>query len=172
MEVERSGRIEGFEDWDAALPLAGGREETIPYAVVPESDLNALGQVYCARFPAVMDYGERVLLRERLERPLSAPLVARLSPELRRIYYFANADPHETLTVRLQAQVMPAPASKVVTRLRTPARLLFRIDLSRGSDGVLMASSLVRKALKIPGQLKSVLTEADRWLGGLANATS
>jgi len=67
---------------------------------------------------------------------------------------------------------MPAPASKVVTRLRTPARLLFRIDLSRGSDGVLMASSLVRKALKIPGQLKSVLTEADRWLGGLANATS
>ena len=45
---------------------------------------------------------------------------------------------------------------------------VFRIDMLRGSDKVLMASSLVRKAVNVPGDAKAVLLEADRFLTRLA----
>jgi hypothetical protein len=48
--------------------------------------------------------------------------------------------------------------------VRTLGRFLFRTDVLRASDGVLMASSLVEKALRVPGQSKALLTEWARWL--------
>ena len=40
----------------------------------------------------------------------------------------------------------------------------FRLDLYRSADNVLMATSLVRKALNVPGSAKAVLMECDRLL--------
>jgi probable biosynthetic protein (TIGR04098 family) len=164
MSVERTGTVEGFPDWAQAVRLPGA-DDTLPfeYEVQPEGDLNALGVVYCARFPAIMASGERRLLREGLSTPLSAPLVAFLSTVHRRLYYFANASQDERLQIRVQARFCPPPAA-APSRIRNMGRFLFRTDLHRASDGVLMASALTEKALRVPGQSKPILTEAERLL--------
>ena len=162
--VERTGAIEGFTDWAeaTALPL-DTRPGPFEYRVVPETDLNAVGVVYCARLPAIMAGAERQLLRERLLVPLSEPLVACLTPRHRRIYYFANASRETSLRLRVEARFSPA-APTSPAQMRTLGRLLFRTDVLRASDGVLMASSLVDKVLRVPGQSKPLLTEWARWL--------
>jgi probable biosynthetic protein (TIGR04098 family) len=164
--VQQSGEIESLDDGDhAAVPLPV-REGMIPYAIVPESDLNGAGLVYFARYEAMMNYGERRLLSERLERPVSAELISYLSTEHRKAFFFANASPSDTVLVDVRARVLlpgsfAAPAGGPY---RVPLKLLFRIDLYRDSDGVLMASSLVRKALNVPGHAKAVLAEVERLL--------
>jgi probable biosynthetic protein (TIGR04098 family) len=165
MRVERTGRIEGFPD-ERAVALASRDHVTIPYRIVPESDLNAAGALYCARYLAIMNYGERVFLGEHLERPFSMPLLACLSTERRRAYYFANADPHDSLRIAVEASLLPA-SDPATGSLQALATFLSRVDLYRASDGVLIGSSLARKALRVPGQLKSVLAEAERLLSWL-----
>jgi probable biosynthetic protein (TIGR04098 family) len=162
--VERSGVIEGFADWPAAKELApDAQPATFDYDVSPETDYNAVGVVYCARLPAIMAGAERGLLRERLQAPLSEPLVACLATAHRRIYYFANASRETCLHLRVEARFRP-PAAAAPARVRTLGSFLFRTDVHRASDGVLMASSLVERALRVPGQSKPLLTEAERWL--------
>jgi probable biosynthetic protein (TIGR04098 family) len=89
--VQGTGTIQGFGD-APGVPFVAQRTEPVVYPIVPESDLNGAGLLYFARYVAIMNYGERLLLSDRLERPWSAPLVACLSTERRRFYYFANAD--------------------------------------------------------------------------------
>jgi len=166
MSVERTGTIEGFPAWAQAVRLPGvddSRPAQFGYEVQPEVDLNALGVIYCARFPAIMASGERRLLREGLPTPLSAPIVACLSTLHRRVYYFASASREERLQIRVQARFCPPPAA-APSRIRSMGRFLFRTDLCRASDGVLMASALTEKALRVPGQSKPILTEAERLL--------
>jgi len=166
VSVERTGTIEGFPDWAQGVQLPSADDSQLlsfEYEVQPESDLNALGVVYCARFPAIMASGERRLLRERLQAPLSAPLCACLVPLHRRVYYFANASREERLQIRVQARFCP-PGAAAPARIRSMGRFLFRTDLHRASDGVLMASALTEKALRIPGQNKPILTESERLL--------
>ena len=110
-----------------------------------------------------MASGERRLLREGLPTPLSAPMVACLSTQHRRLYYFANASREERLQIRVQARFCP-PLAAAPSRIRTMGRFLFRTDLHRASDGVLMASALTEQALRIPGQSKPILTESERLL--------
>jgi len=163
--VERSGAILGFTNWPVAKPLAcTGAAATFSYDIAPETDFNAVGVVYCARLPAIMAGAERRLLRERLALTLSEPLVARLSTEHRRIYYFANANRETQLRISVEARFAP-PAPAAPARIRTLGRFLFRSDVHRASDGVLMASSLVERVLRVPGQDKPLLTECERWLG-------
>jgi probable biosynthetic protein (TIGR04098 family) len=162
--VERSGEIGGFANWPAATPLpCAGLAGTFSYEIQPETDFNAVGVVYCARLPAIMAGAERRLLRERLSATLSEPLVARLSAEHRRIYYFANAHRETQLRINVAARFAP-PAATAPARVRTLGRFLFRTDVHRASDGVLMASSLVERVLRVPGQDKPLLTEMERWL--------
>ena len=171
LKVERTGTIEGFPAWAAAEKL---QSESRPddlvhelfYEVQPETDLNALGAVYCARFPAIMATGERRLLRAHLHTPVSEPLLACLATEHRRIYYFASSLREEKLLIRVQAKFCP-PVAAAPARVRTMGRFLFRTDLYRASDSVLMASSLVEKALRVPGQMKPLLTESERLLAHL-----
>ena len=164
LNVERTGTIEGFPSWNEAKePPCDSGPATFVYEVQPESDLNALGVVYCARFPAIMASGERRHLRSRLLPPLSEPLVACLATEHRRVYYFANASREEKLHIRVQARFCP-PAPGAPARVRTMGRFLFRTDLHRASDSVLMASAFVEKALRVPGQMKPLLTESERLL--------
>jgi probable biosynthetic protein (TIGR04098 family) len=162
--VERTGAIEGFTDWLGATALPrDGRADEFAYLVAPETDFNAAGVVYCARLPAIMAGAERQLLRERLRLPMSEPLVACMAPQHRRIYYFANASREASLCLRVEARFSPAAAA-APAQMRTLGRLLFRTDVLRASDGVLMASSLVEKVLRVPGQSKPLLTEWARWL--------
>ena len=44
---------------------------------------------------------------------------------------------------------------------------MFRHDLHRASDKVLMASTVVRKSLNVPADRKAVLREADRFIAQL-----
>ena len=163
--VERSGAIEGFLDWPGAQELPhDSQPASFEYVIQPETDLNAAGVVYCARIPAIMASGERRFLRERLLAPLSEPLVACLATQHRRIYYFANASREEKLQIRVQVRFCP-PVASTPSRVRTLGHLLFRTDVHRVSDGVLMSSSLTNKALRVPGQMKPLLTESERLLG-------
>jgi probable biosynthetic protein (TIGR04098 family) len=167
MQVERTGHIEGSADAHAVALAPRDRGVLIPYRIVPESDLNAAGVLYCARYLAIMNYGERIFLGEHLERPFSMLLLACLSTEHRRVYYFANADPHDSLRMTVEVSLLPASDATTGSRLRSLATFLSRVDLYRASDGVLIGSSLARKALRVPGHLKSALAEAERLLSWL-----
>jgi probable biosynthetic protein (TIGR04098 family) len=162
--VERTGRIESLGEEQGAIPLEAWSDEPILYRLMPESDLNGAGMLYCARYIAIMNIGERIFLTERARRPLSTQLVMHLSTERRRIYYFANASPSDSLRISVSSRILP-PEKAPPGRLRTVMRLVSRIDLHRVSDGVLIASSLARKAMNVPGMLKSALLEAERFLG-------
>lgn len=168
LAVERSGAIHGFANWPTATPLSCKESDaSFTYEVQPETDFNAVGVVYCARLPAIMAGAERRLLRDRLRLPLSEPLVAQLAVEHRRIYYFANASHERQLRMTVEARFSPPPPA-APARVRTLGRFLFRTDVYRASDGVLMASSLVERVLRVPGQDKPLLTELERWLARVA----
>ncbi|MEE8476122.1 MAG: hypothetical protein V3T01_12250 [Myxococcota bacterium] len=168
--VQATGQIEPLGESDPGIEVPVRDARPVVYSLMPESDINGAGLVYFARYLAIMNYGERRFLSDRIARPLSNPFNTCLSTEHRRIYYFANAAPTDTVEVAVSARVIPTenfPAPGAGSRTRTAMHWLFRIDLVRGSDKVLMASSLVRKALNVPRDAKAVLLEADRFLAGL-----
>jgi len=165
--VQRSGEMEPLPGDSAALVALPVRTDApVRYQIVPESDLNGASLVYFARYEAMMNYGERLFLSSHTAFPFSTELISYLSTEHRRAYFFANAAPTDHVDIRVSASMLPAgtftepPASRPY---RTPMKLVFRIDLYRGSDNVLMASSLVRKALNVPGSAKAVLAEVERF---------
>ena len=86
------------------MPLEPERRGGVEYRIVPESDLNGAGLVYFARYEAMMNYGERLFLGERLALPISAELVSYLSTEHRRAFFFANASPDDTVDVRVSSR--------------------------------------------------------------------
>lgn len=151
----------GFQTVDAR------HADPIRYAISPEADLNGAGLVYFARFVAMMDHGERVLLSRGLHHPLSHHLIQCLATVQRRTYYYANAQPWDSVDVSVTPSVRAGemPEGSVSPRHRVPLEMSLRIDLHRTSDNVLMASSLVRKALVVPAHRKAVLAEAERFLG-------
>jgi probable biosynthetic protein (TIGR04098 family) len=133
---------------------------------VREADLNGASLVYFARYLAMAAYGERHFLASHLKRPLSADLVSCLSTEHRRIYYFGNATPADSVEVSISAGLL-APGDFPDPEEKTRWELVFRHDLYRASDKVLMASTLVRKSLNVPADRKATLREADRFLAQL-----
>jgi hypothetical protein len=165
--VQGGGTIEGLDDGPPGIPLVPVRPERILYHIVHESDLNGAGLVYFARYEAMMNYGERKLFGRQLEVPISNELVACLSTEHRKAYFFANASPGDDVDVRVSAELLPPgsfPEPPAARPHRTPMKFRFRLDLYRSSDNVLMATSLVRKALNVPGPAKAVLMESERLL--------
>lgn len=166
--VQSTGQVTGMEDESMALTPVDS--SPIHYQLIPENDLNGAGLLYFARYVAVTAYAERIFAEERLRPPLSNPLVEALSTERRQIYFFANASPKDVVEVSVQAAVIPPeaiPAPTTARPYRTPLKMVFRMDLRRASDKVLMATSVVRKALNVPASAKGVLAEADRFLAGL-----
>ena len=139
----------------------------IEYQILWESDVNGAGLVYFARYVAMANYVERMFLRDQLDVPLTSQLVMYLSCERRRVFYFANASPEETVDLQVRAELVEPGTfddARGAKRHRTPLKLEFRVDLYRGSDKALMASTRVRKALNVPGDQKAVLMEAERFL--------
>jgi probable biosynthetic protein (TIGR04098 family) len=166
-KVQSSGVIDTFGGEAPTRSLVPKRDDPIRYQIQPESDLNGAGLLYFARYPAIMNYGERVFMAERLDPPLSSALNACLSCEHRRIYYFANASEHEEVEIRVDAELIPQHGSGrhvLPSGHRKVLELLIRIDLYRASDKTLMASSLVKKAAHVPGDANSVIFEVERFL--------
>jgi probable biosynthetic protein (TIGR04098 family) len=165
--VFATGVIEGFGDAYRPVEVEPKRDEPVVYPIVAESDLNGAGLLYFARYVAIMNYGERMFLRGHLARPFSTHLIRSLATEHRRTYYFANAEDTDSVEIHVRAQILPQghfPAEPSLGPLyRVPFKIQFRLDLYRASDGVLMASSLVRKALTIPSHQKALIAEARRF---------
>jgi probable biosynthetic protein (TIGR04098 family) len=168
--VQATGVMNHVASHPEAVALAPRGTNRITYPIVAESDLNGAGLLYFARFVAIMNYCERRFLETCLETPVSLPLALCLSTEHRRVFYFANAEPSDTVEAAVTTHVLPPPddPSGRPARMRTPFRLHTRVDLYRGSDKVLMASSQVRKAVNVPADSKDVLMEAERLLRAIA----
>jgi len=168
--VMNDGRIELPIQCDVAVPLAPRDDAPIPYAISPENDLNGAGLVYFARYVAMMNHAERTFLSSRLDRPFSGPLIQCLSSERRRTFFYSNAGPTDEVLIYCSGSAIdPGRPPERVGPVRTrAARFQFRFDLYRRSDGVLMASSLVTRALSVPNAQKSLLAEARRFLRALA----
>ncbi len=157
--AQRGGGID-VPGWERARALAGLAPTPIIYPILPESDLNGAGLLYFARYVAMMNYGERRLLREHATVPVSAGLLRRLSTERRRLFYFANAA--ETDSVDIRINVRAETSDEAADTWVSPLKLYFETDLYRSSDGVLMAKGIVRKGLRLPRKAKSLLYEAQR----------
>ena len=164
--VQSSGEIAPLEP-GPAIKIPVETRGRVSYKIVPESDINGAGLLYFARYVAIMNYGVRVFLSRNISNPLSSRLISFLTTDRRKVFYFANAEPSDTVEIGLSARLVTpdlfgTPAHG--PELTTPFKLNFRLDLFRASDGVLMASSDVLASLTIPGKVKSVTTEAQRFL--------
>ncbi len=170
--VQATGELEQlveFEDTHRASirRISPLHTTSVAYEISPENDLNGAGLVYFARYPAMMDYGDRIVLGRQIEPPVSTHLVSYLSTEHRAIFFFANASSGDYAEVRVTASLLLPSAFPDTDKdlpYRIPFHLLLRHDLHRASDRVLMASSFVRKALCVPGHTKHVLLEAERFV--------
>ncbi len=161
--VQETGELElGLEHDRRELKV---RDDTpIVYSVTPESDFNGAGLLYFARYVAIMNYGLRVHLARRVATPLSEPLITWLTPQVRKIFYFANAAPGDRVIVDVRTSVGPAKGAS--RTLLYPFGVEARIDLRRESDGVLMASGVLWSIVAIPKKIKSLAAEAKRFLRG------
>jgi probable biosynthetic protein (TIGR04098 family) len=157
---------------DARLaPLVPVDAGPIPYQIALENDVNGAGLLYFARFIAMMNYAERIFLLRRLERPFSQQLIRFLSTERRRSYFYANAAETDEVLVYCSGAVIDPeapPQRSGATRTRA-LRFQFFFDLVRKSDGVLMAKSVVTKALTIPNRFNTLHGEARRFAHSLAS---
>lgn len=154
-QVKATGRLPELEQPGEYQALALRDSTPVRYPITPESDLNGAGLVYFARYVAMMNYGERQLLTGRLRDPLPAELVGSLSTERRRVHFFANAGPADSVELRITARCLPLPGAAPPTLApghRQLAKMLLWIEITRASDGVLMARSVVRKSLNVPAE--------------------
>ena len=168
--VHGSGQIPDFGEAYRPRPLDSLDPRPVVYQIVPESDLNGAGLVYFARYLAMMNYGERLHLNEKLGQRLSSDLVSCLSTDHRRVFFYGNASASDSVEIVVRVSVMAPgdfPASEGPSRWRTPLKFEFTHELYRGTDKTLMAISRVRKSLNVPGDRKGVLMEADRFLARL-----
>lgn len=147
--VAETGRVPGEPDGPPMAPAA-----TFAWPILPESDLNGAGLLYFARYVAIQDFAIRRLLAEGLEAPVSAPLIARLATTRQRVFHFANAEPWDTVRVRIRGWARAGG-------------FVFRADLHRASDGVWMAAALAEKALVVPEGDKALRLEAGRLFASL-----
>jgi probable biosynthetic protein (TIGR04098 family) len=164
--VMRGGDIEPLCDTANLVPLRPVDESPIAYPVSIESDLNGAGLLYFARYIAMMNYAERIFLSERLKRPFSLQLNRFLSTEHRRSYIYANAGEADRVLIYCKASAIEPsrpPVRKSDSR-SVVLRFLFEFELYRESDRVLMAKSLVTKALVIPNKFKSLHGESRRFI--------
>ncbi len=164
--VQSSGHIAHELSHQGATPLQLRTHEPIAYEIQAESDLNGAGLVYFARYITMMNHAERVTLRRRMHAPFSTQLSTCLSTRSRRTFYFANADPADTVETHCKVWLLEAQPTRTVDTTRM-ASFLFDFQLYRQSDGVLMASSLAERCLIVPNRQKSLQAEATRFIAGL-----
>ncbi len=152
---------------DGARPLPCTDDGPVVYQVLPESDLNGAGLLYFARYVAMMNYAERVQGLDRMAPPLSSQLTKHLATRRRSLFYFANAPANERVRVFCTPAFSPADGPGADPLHTDFGSLFYRHELYRDSDGALMATSLVEKALRVPNKMKGALAEVRRLLARL-----
>ena len=166
-------QAKGFAGLTGAAPGGTpvvGSGQPLEYRILPESDLNGAGLLYFARYVAIANYGVRRFLTEQLGRPVSSPLVECLSLERLSAYYFQNADAFDSVRIFVTASLDPAPDAPPAldaSGSRLVGRFRFDVDLYRASDGQLMASCRLQKALDVPDREKGLVYEGERLLAQL-----
>ena len=145
-----------------AIPLGKPFTERAP--VEPETDLNGAGLLYFARYVGIFDRSMRIFLSEGLFRPVSANLLDCLLTRRRRVYYYANAEPTDTLRVVGRVWLSPPSAPRRSFGRDERFTLHGQLDLYRDGDRVWMATTVVDKVLAIPEADRSLRLEADRIL--------
>jgi probable biosynthetic protein (TIGR04098 family) len=100
-----------------------------PYEILPIHDINGVGLLYFAAYPAISDICEQRFMGQ------GPRWAARASTVERDVYYFANCDIGDRLIYRAHA------------RRDLGAGVEIESSISRESDGKLMAILLTRKDL-------------------------
>lgn len=100
------------------------------YAINPYQDINGVGLIYFAAYPMISDICELRHMGEGNNWALRASTLSR------DVYYFANADAHDTLTYRL------------LSHDETDGTAELHSLISRKENGQPMAYLITRKALK------------------------
>ncbi len=164
-QVMQSGEIECLIEDSRLTPIRPLDRDPISYQIALENDMNGAGLLYFARYVAMMNYAERIFLLRKLDRPFSQQLIRFLSTGRRRSYFFANAGETDEVSIHCSGALIDADQPPRRSRgLRSVClRFQFHFDLYRKSDGVLMAKSVVTKALSIPNRFSSLQAEARRF---------
>ncbi len=162
--VQQTGEVPAFYAADRLTPIEARDTSPIHYGIELENDMNGAGLLYFARYAAMMNRAERIFLRDRLDRPVSQPLIHFLSTARRRSFMFANAQETDGVAIHVRAAAVDLDEPpRRGDPLRTEVlRLQFDFELYRESDGVLMARSIALKSLSIPNRYTQLLAEARR----------
>ncbi len=132
-EAQQRGAF--FDPPSGAPQLADGTK-TVDCRINRDRDLNGVGLLYFANYVAFMDFAERTVLERDGLFPPDA-LDGRVTLR-RRIGFYGNAAPHDTLTIAVQAFGLDA----------TREHLMFHYRVQRRSDGRTIAVASAEKRLR------------------------
>jgi probable biosynthetic protein (TIGR04098 family) len=131
---------------DTFDPLTAGKVE---HEYVPDADrdLNGLGLMYFANYPAVLDVTERRVLRENEVLPLSDDLLDLRSVARRQHAYVSNIVPPDVIDVAVEAWIQNPFRSGATDAEAAPVRLFLNYVMHRRSDGRKMLVSTAEKLI-------------------------
>ncbi|HEX5136399.1 MAG TPA: LnmK family bifunctional acyltransferase/decarboxylase [Planctomycetota bacterium] len=120
---------------------------TVRYEIDPDRDLNALGLLYFANYPAILDTAERSVLSKAPVLPIPADLLDARTVVYREIAYLANAHASDPIDVHVDAWIENPFLGDHPTPTLAPVRLLLNYEMRRLSDGEKMLVSTAEKVV-------------------------
>jgi probable biosynthetic protein (TIGR04098 family) len=127
-------------------PITDGKVQ-VRYVPDRDRDVNGLGLLYFANYPAVLDYAERQTLPHQLPIAISDELLDRRTLINRKSAYISNLVPPDAINVSLEAWMEnPFLASEPEPGTQ-PVRLFLNYQMFRESDGRKMMVSTAEKLL-------------------------
>lgn len=122
-------------------------QQTIEYVPDNDRDLNGLGLLYYANYPAVLDYAERRLIGEHGLFDIGSDLLDLRSTMRRQSAYLSNIVPPDQIGVTLDAWIENPFRTGADDPGAEPVRLFFNYEMIRRSDGRKMMVSTAEKTL-------------------------
>lgn len=128
------------------VPLTEGKVE-VEYVPDSDRDLNGVGLLYFANYPAVLDFAERHALARGSMVPISDELLDRRTLLQRRSAYISNIVPPDTTKVFVEAWIDNPLLRGEPEPERQQPRLFMNFHMFRESDGRKMMVSSAEKVL-------------------------
>ena len=129
--------------YDRLTPAA----ESLEYVPDADRDVNGLGLLYFANYPAVLDVIERRVLAANDVIPLGDDLLDLRSIAHRQSAYIANLVPPDVIDVSVEAWIANPFRAGVSSPEVEPVRLFMNYEMTRRSDGRKMLVSSADKVL-------------------------
>lgn len=120
----------------------------VEYTPDPDRDLNGLGLLYYANYPAVLDYAERRVLTTTTRAPIDGGLLDFRAVATRDSAYVSNIVPPDVIEVQLEAWVENPYRAGLDNPEQQPVRLFLNYEMYRRSDGRKMMVSSADKVLQ------------------------